>query len=591
MNIGTAKKVMTMIRRIFDSAVPTEPMTDQRPGKPEFSPRPIGLERGDISGSGINPRALGDLLLNIRSDSTLNVHGLLVLKDGKLVCDARFGMHGNDIHKQTFSQCKSVTSIAVGMLVDEGKLSLGEKLVSIFPDETGPLAKLALRDLKIVDLLTMTSTVTFNEAEAMCENGWISCFMNSSLKGEIGKTFNYNSLNTYMLAAAVVRKSGVSLTEYLKPRLFDKLGITDPFWEKSPEGIEKGGWGLYIRPEDMAKIGLMLMNGGVYNGERILSEEYTEAATKTQIQPPAAVSSNGYGYQIWTGDDFFLFNGMFGQNLMCYRGTGVTVVSNGGTGELFQSSSFYTKMTEAFAKKDSYMFEKESAGDAEYLENALKAIAFRAPEPVFPAETVGRGLIGRLFAGRRKRTPVDPLLKFDGVTLVTSDRRAASAGLLPMILQATQNTYAKGIKEVGFKEKNGTLTVIFDESGETRELAVGYYEPADSHLDFSGEKYLVKASGKTAKNEDGDDVLTIDADFTETPCSRRIKFVFSGDGATVFMTEKPSERFIEDSVFNVKQTFSESALLRPILGRIDDDFLDFKTERVFAPKFSMTLKK
>ena len=252
MNIGTAKKVTVMIRRIFNSTSSTQAINGQRPEKPAFSRHTASLPVCGVVGSGVDPRVLGDYLTSLKADPSLNIHSILVLKDGKLVCTARYGMHATDLPKQTFSQCKSVTSIAVGMLIDEGKLSLDERIVQIFPGETGAIARIALRDLKIRDLLTMTSTVLFNEAEAMCEDKWISCFLNSALKGDIGKTFNYNSLNTYMLAAVIVRKTGMSVTEYLKPRLFDPLGIGEVFWEKSPEGIEKGGWGLYIAPEDMA---------------------------------------------------------------------------------------------------------------------------------------------------------------------------------------------------------------------------------------------------------------------------------------------------------------------------------------------------
>lgn len=591
MNISTAKKVTAMMRRIFDSSAPTVPINGQRPGKPEFCPRRSEMKDHGVIGSGINPRALGGLLREIKSDGSLNIHSLLVLKDGKLVCDASFGMHTTDIPKQTFSQCKSIVSLAIGMLTDEGKLSLDEKVVPIFQAETGAIAKIALRDLKVEHLLTMTSTVQFNEAEAMCESDWISCFMNSSLKGEIGKTFNYNSLNTYMLAAIVVRKSGVSLTEYLKPRLFDKLGITEYFWEKSPEGIEKGGWGLYIRPDDMAKIGVMLQNGGIYNGERILSGEYIDMATHTRVQPPPEVSTNGYGFQIWSGDGFFIFNGMFGQNLICFRDTGVVLVSNGGTGELFQSSSFYGMVTNAFAKADSDMFAPSASGDGEFLEETLRYIAFKRPAAIYKPKNAKRGLLARLFKRSGARETVDPLLRFSGVTLETEDRHAASAGLMPAILQITQNTYTKGIKRVSFSDNGGVLAVTFDEDGDEHVLNVGYYEPAVSHLDFSGEKYYVTASGRAAKNEDGEDVLTVDADFTETPFSRRIKFVFGEHGVSVYMTEQPSAKFISDSALNVKQMLSESALLRLILGRIDDDFLDFKAERIFAPKFEMTVKQ
>ena len=323
-------------------------------------------------------------------------------------------------------------------------------------------------------------------------------------------------------------------------------------------------------------------------GERILSEEYIDEATSTQVQPPPEVSVNGYGYQIWTGENFFLFNGMFGQNLICFRDTGVIIVSNGGTGEMFQSSPFYTKTISTFSDHGSPVFSEGDADGALYLENVLKSIAFVPPAPICSGRTAKRGFFARLL-GRNGETPevIDPLLKYSGTELIADDMHAASAGLLPMMLQATQNTYTGGLTSVSFGEKDGALTVTFDESGEKHVFKAGYYRPETSDLDFSGEKYLVTAAGRTAYNEDGDEVLTIDVDFTETPCSKRLKFIFRDCGAVLAMTEKPGGDFILSSVLGVKEAFSGSILLRPILGRIEDDYLDFKTERAFSPKINM----
>ena len=164
----------------------------------------------------------------------------------------------------------------------------------------------------------MRAGVIFGEAEALSEQDWVRAFLNSSLKGEPGTEFYYNSLNTYMLSAIVLRKTGKKLTDFLQERLFGPMGITDILWETCPSGIEKGGWGLYIRPEDIAKLGQLVMDEGMWHGQQLISAEYIRTATAAHASPPPELGDFDYGYQIWVGrkTPAFLFNGMLGQNVL-----------------------------------------------------------------------------------------------------------------------------------------------------------------------------------------------------------------------------------------------------------------------------------
>ena len=183
------------------------------------------------------------------------------------------------------------------MLIDEGKLSLNDKIVDIFADRLNKLNKFTHRNITVRHLLTMTSGIVFNVAGSVTENNWVKCFFESFLVSEPGKHFNYNSMNTYMLSAIVKTVSGHGLCEYLRPRLFEPLGIRNFYWEKCPMGIEKGGWGMYILPEDMLKIGQLLLNGGVWNGKRLISQEWIDAATSAQAAAPKSIGDFNYGYQ------------------------------------------------------------------------------------------------------------------------------------------------------------------------------------------------------------------------------------------------------------------------------------------------------
>ena len=129
------------------------------------------------------------------------------------------------------------------------------------------------------------------------------------------------------------------MVDYLRPRLFEPLGIRKVFWESCPAGITKGGWGLFLCPEDAAKLGVMYVNGGKFEGKQIVPAEWVAASTSVHATPPEKMGKYGYGYQVWMEErpGSFAFNGMLGQNVLGYPDTGVVIVTNAGSNELFQT--------------------------------------------------------------------------------------------------------------------------------------------------------------------------------------------------------------------------------------------------------------
>ena len=289
MSITSINNSFNLFARLFESRKATEPIIKWRSEKPLLTDEPVSspLPRALPEETGIPSGVIADFLTDLKNDPTLDMHTVLFVKNGAVIASAEFGEHSMGIPKYVFSASKSVTALAIGMLIDDGKLSMNEKLVDIFGDLTNTISKLRLRDVTVETLLTMRSCSIFNEVSSMTTPDWQSEFMKSLTRGTVNTDFNYNSLNTYMLAAIVSRKTGKGLIEYLTPRLFEPLDIKNIYWEKSPEGIEKGGWGLYIRPEDFAKIGLMVQNGGTWNGKRLISSVWLEQAVSPHATPPA----------------------------------------------------------------------------------------------------------------------------------------------------------------------------------------------------------------------------------------------------------------------------------------------------------------
>ena len=156
--------------------------------------------------------------------------------------------------------------------------------MTFFPDHINAFSKIFRPVITVENLLTMTSGVTFNESGIVSGNDWLGSFLNASVNGKPGTEFQYNSLNTYVLSAIVTKRTGETLTEYLTPRLFGPLGITKYYWETCPKGITKGGWGLFLCAEDMAKLGQLYLQRGKWNGQQLVSEYWIEISTAQHLK-------------------------------------------------------------------------------------------------------------------------------------------------------------------------------------------------------------------------------------------------------------------------------------------------------------------
>lgn len=579
MDLVTDSRALMMVKQLLDNTSATRAVFEQTPQKPKFVPSAIKkpFERVSPESQGISSAHIAAFLNEMRDDPTLDMHGVIVLKNGKIVAQAAFGAYDQNVWHITHSECKSITGLAVGMLVGEGKLSPDDRLVDVFAERMNRIGVLTHRNITIRHLLTMTSGIAFNEAGSVTETDWVKCFLESAVLREPGTTFNYNSMNTYMLACAIRQITGQSLTEYLKPRLFEPLGIENFFWEKCPKGNEKGGWGLYILPEDIAKIGQMVLGGGVFEGRRIVPEEWIKEATRAQMQTPEALGDYNYGYQIWVGrnERSFLFNGMFGQNVMGFFDTGVLLVSNAGNNELFQQSTYYALASRYFGRAEAAAGQKQTRADAGALENAEK----RLREDLFVPKTK---LFGDLFAERGKLDVAEICRRLDGrAYFAADDKRAASVGVFPLYAQTLQNNFAKGLHAISFFFRDGSFQVVVDETDERHALDVGFGEPVYGDFSTHGETHRVGVSGRFAPDEDGKPVLTLRVSFLEAANARLIKIRFFDGRIESEWSESPGKGYLTDALASVR---SQNALIGGVLGRSDEEMLIFRIARILEPK-------
>ena len=562
MNLSTASRTFQLLTRLLDPRTSTEPFVPHVPDKPALPLRDAQqpFPRATPESQGLSSRHVAAFLRELAAGRDLFSQDVLLLRRGRVICAAAFGAQDLRAPKYTFSACKSVTSLAVGLLVDGGLLSLEEKVEDIF--EVHPVRR-RLRELTVEDLLTMRSGVLFSEAESLTETDWVRRFLSAAQRGEPGGDFAYNSLNTYMLSAIVRRRTGMGLTEFLQARLFAPLGITDIHWETCPMGIEKGGWGLYIRSEDLAKLAQLVLCGGVWRGERLLSQAYLDAALTAHAVPPESLGDFNYGYQIWVGrrENTFLFNGMLGQNALAFRDSGILLVTHAGADTDYQESPYFELASRYFGGAFPDSLPEDPAGLAGLEETVRSLSAYSRPS--LPLDGSAAPFLDRSFA--------------------CQDPRAASVGLLPMVLQALRNNYTAGVTGIAVSVRGALPELIYREKDAVYRFPVGLGRPAVSQLDFRGDVYQVAALGRFTHDEEERPVFVVRLDFLETPCVRTVKLVLDGEGALLKQTETPGVPY----VFEKLRAAAQAPLTKPLLlvgaGGAEEDFLRYKTLQLLSP--------
>lgn len=573
MNINTLNRTLVLLKRLLDTSASTETMIPTEPQKPAFQYTPVEqpFPRATPESQGVPSGVILSFVEELQSRRELEMHNLLILRNGKMLYENSFGPQDYRIWKNTYSECKSITCLAIGLLYDEGKLSPQDKVINILGDAVPLSSRLKFKNLTVEDLLTMRSTVIFNEASSMATTEWVKGFFSSGTIGEMGKTFNYNSLNSYMLSVIVNKLAGMSMCDYLEEKLFRHMGITGYFWEKCPQGIEKGGWGLYIRPEDIAKLGQLILNKGSWNGKQLISEKWLNMAVSAYCTTPPEYGNYEYGYHIWIGaNNSFLFNGMLSQNVMGFRDSGILIVSNAGIAEMFQQSKYYDIVCKHLGRNFPARLQEDIS-------------SYRKLHP-------DTGILRKIFNFRQKNKEITRSFLFlrDRIYSVES---APSTGLLPAFLQIVQNNYTKGTRAVGFRIQDDQLILTYYEEDETYVIPVGFTQPIISDLTFHGEPYRVSAQANCAENEDGIPVMKISVSFIETPCTRILKFYNDGHSLKMRCSETPGTDFLAGGVRMVAQGMLDKPIVGPTLSKIDYDFVDYKIHRLFEPVLKLTEKE
>lgn len=285
----------------------------------------------------VSARAVEAFLDRIACEG-IEMHAFMVLRHGKVAAKGVWKPFSFDYTHMLFSLSKSFTSTAVGFAVQEGLLSVEDSVLSFFPDEAPANPSENLKRMKIKHLLSM-STGHRTEPPYPYEEGadWVGNFLRHPVEYEPGTHFLYNTPASNLLSHILTKVTGLREDEYLKPRLFEPLGITDYFWEASPSGLPHGGSGLHLHTEDLAKFGLFLLHRGEWEGRQLLSADWIANATSKHIDNEGTLDwRQGYGYQFWrcSPPNVYRGDGAFGQFCIVMPDQDALFIANSATDNL-----------------------------------------------------------------------------------------------------------------------------------------------------------------------------------------------------------------------------------------------------------------
>lgn len=546
----------------------------------------LPLPRKTPESQGVSSRYLAAFIEELTKDERTDVHHVVILRHGAVIAEADVAPYENGIWHASYSMCKTVTGMAVGMLIDEGKLSLDDKVIQLLDKKT-LFAGHRQKSLTVEHLLTMTSGVTFNETGIISGDDWVDSYLQAAVKGTPGSKFEYNSMNTYILSAIVSKVAGESMMDYLRPRLWEPLGIKKVFWETCPMGINKGGWGLFIGTEDAAKLGQLYLQKGNWEGQQLVSENWVETAVSRHMETPDNMGPYGYGYQVWLGGrpGSYTFNGMLGQNVVVYPDIDMVIAVNAGSDELFQKCVLLNIVRKYF--EEGFCPGEECPEDpAAYrqlldVEQRLKRYGRRkAPS----------------MAGRKRNGAGNQILKetrwkriLDGSVYRLEQTHV---GLCPLVFQVFHNNYTDGISSIGFYYENSRFYMTLEEGESLHRVEVGFRKAAVTEVSLHGEPYLLGVEGEFTEDEDGFPVLKVDIAFLEEAVRRKMKCFFkdSFHRVEIHWDETPGSRMITEGLGSLLNDSLKSGFMDTLQNRVGVDIPEILVDRTIHPVVTGSLQ-
>jgi len=330
-------------------------------------------------------------------DNPGELHSLIVVRHGHVVAEGYWAPYSADRQHLLYSLSKSFTSTAAGFAIEEGALRLDDKVVSFFPDSLPAEVSPNLAAMTVRDLLVMGTGHTSEPSFWSADGSIARAFLATPVEKAPGTHFLYNTPATYMVSAIVKKATGQDVVAYLQSRLFEPLGIATPKTERCPLGIPLGGTGMYVTTNDIAKFGQVYLQRGVWNGERLLSEDWIETATTKQISngdDPESDWAQGYGFQFWRcRHDAYRGDGAFGQYCVVLPEQDTVVAITSGVPDMGHILNLIWERLLPGLQASAL---PEDPAAAAALSDRLKALSIRGPEGAAESP-VATGVSGRTY--------------------------------------------------------------------------------------------------------------------------------------------------------------------------------------------------
>jgi CubicO group peptidase (beta-lactamase class C family) len=312
------------------------------------------LPRSTPEAQGITSQAVREFVE--AADKINTLHSFMLLRHGRVIAEGWWKPEAADKPHILNSVSKSFNATAVGIAIEDGKMSLDDPVMKFFPAEAPAEVSDNLKALKVRDLLTMSGG---HDTEPKAVNGGpsVNQFLAHPFTYKPGTHFQYNSMGSYTLSAIVTKVTGQTTLEYLKPRLFGPLGIENPQWASSSEGNSIGGSGLKLCTEDVAKLGQLYLQKGKWNGKQLISQQWVQQATSKQVpneqESHAKIGLDwrqGYGFQFWQcTHDAFRGDGAGGQFVVVIPDKDAVVAITADTGNMQgELNAIWDKLLPAF---------------------------------------------------------------------------------------------------------------------------------------------------------------------------------------------------------------------------------------------------
>ena len=476
---------------------------------PRTTPEAVGI-----------PSASVEWLLDRLEEGWTEPHGLMIMRHGKVCAEGWWAPYASGIRHGLQSHTKTYAATAVGIAYTEGLLKLTDRIVDIFPDEIPEKPSENLKKLTVRDVLCMGCGM---DTMPRPSKDWIREFLATPVNHVPGTTFMYNSTGSTFLGAIVRKLTGLGLHDYLKPRLFDKIGIDaeNLRWITMPDGMEIGGGGLFATTEDNLRLMKLYADGGVWEGERILAEDYVKLATSKQndsateraVNPPAEDNFVGYGFQIWMcrPKGVYRADGAMGQFTIVFPERdmllAITENASGSTGGAMPQKALDTiwEWLDSLPRPETEILPEDPEASA-HLARRMQMLALPAP----------------------RRSPESPLQeKINGSTYAVTDGyfALADAGMVRFMSGEDRPGGAKALS-LTFAENACTLTCLVD--GKPQSLTAAM-DGTRLRNELPGMPSIALCSGCW----EADNVFRLRLRMVETCNETSITFTFSGDQAQV----------------------------------------------------------